>query len=245
DTSARMWALPHLGLALAGSGRYGEAISIFDEARRFGQEYGIWPLLARSISMSAGMHLDLFDYAENERISEEARELARSYFAPTVVSAGIDLLLSFARRGEVRRAEERVNEVEVALENAAGWHGWLWKLRLAEARAEIALARGEWEAALHWAGETIEQTRAIGRVKYEVIALGTRAQALAGLGRDKDGTVDLMAALKLARRVSDPALLLRVSSLLLGIDGDDALAAEARATVERISAALPDGAMRG
>src|SRR5438034_811959 len=40
-TTATMFSLPHLGLALAANGRYGEAIQVFDEARRFGTEYGV------------------------------------------------------------------------------------------------------------------------------------------------------------------------------------------------------------
>ena len=35
DTSAIMWTLPHLGLALAASGQYAEAAKAFDEARQF------------------------------------------------------------------------------------------------------------------------------------------------------------------------------------------------------------------
>jgi hypothetical protein len=45
--------------------------------------------------------------------------------------------------------------------------------------------------------------------------------------------------------VGDPALFLRASTALLAIAGDDALAAEARATASAIAAALPDGDLRG
>ena len=78
DTSATTFSLPHVGLALAGTGQYTEATKAFDEARRFGQEYEVWPLLARALSMSAGFHIDVFDFAGNETLVEEARELGRS-----------------------------------------------------------------------------------------------------------------------------------------------------------------------
>jgi hypothetical protein len=48
----------------------------------------------------------------------------------------------------------------------------------------------------------------------------------------------------LARPVGDPALPLRAAVPLLAIDGDDALAAEARQAAGRIVAALPDETMR-
>ena len=243
-TTAMMFSLPHLGMALAGQGRYDEAMRAFEEARRVGREYGVDTLLARAIAISAGFHLDLWDFEGNEARAEEARDLARSLsFPPPAVSAGIDLLLNLARRQEVSRAEELIGEVAASVEKAAGWHGWLWSLRLAEARAEIALARGNWEEALQWAGDAIERSRARQRVKYEVIGRTTRAQALRALGRTKEAIADLSRAVALARPVGDPALFLRPATGLLAVDGDDGLSAEAGSAVQRIRDALPDADM--
>jgi class 3 adenylate cyclase/tetratricopeptide (TPR) repeat protein/DNA-binding XRE family transcriptional regulator len=245
DTSATMFSLPHLGLAFAGTGQYVEAVRVFDEARRFGREYEVWPFLARAIAMSAGFHLDVFDFVGNEALVEEARELGRSAnFLPPVVSASIDLLLNLARRQEVGRAEKLVDEIGTAAEKAAGFHGWLWRLRLAEARAEIALARGDWEETLRLVEGAIGQSRARGRVKYHALGLETRAGALAALGRTREAIVDLRSAAELARPTGDPAMFLRAAAALLALDGDDALLAEARAAASQIAVALLDDAMR-
>jgi tetratricopeptide (TPR) repeat protein len=245
NASAKTWTLPHLGLALAASGRYGEAARVFEEVRSFGQEHEVWPFVARSISMSAGYHLDVFDFEGNEALAEEAREWAHSLsFLPPVVSSGLDLLMNFAQRQEVDRAERLVAEVADAVAQASGWHGWAWKLRLAEARAEMALARGDFEAALTWASEAVEQGRARGRVKYHVAGLRSRAAALVALGRAQEAVSNLRQAVALARPTGDPAMFLRAATALLALDGDDALAAEARAAAERILAALPDEDMR-
>jgi hypothetical protein len=48
----------------------------------------------------------------------------------------------------------------------------------------------------------------------------------------------------LARQIGDPALFLRGASVLLGVHGSDALAAEAHAAAQRILAALPDTTIR-
>jgi tetratricopeptide (TPR) repeat protein len=97
-TSATLNALPNLGVSLAASGRYSEAARVFEEARQFGRDYGVGTLLARAIAMSAGYHLDLFDYAANEALAEETRELARSLnWTPPVISAGLDLILKRKR----------------------------------------------------------------------------------------------------------------------------------------------------
>jgi tetratricopeptide (TPR) repeat protein len=195
--------------------------------------------------MSAGFHLDIFDFPRAANLAQEARDLAQSLnFSPPAVSAGIDLLLTWARQQDVGRTDSLIDEVASAAERTSGFHGWLWKLRLAEARAEIALARNRPEEALGWADEAIEQSRIRGRAKYQVLGLVTRAQALIGLGRTRDAIADLRAALALARSMGDSALLLRAAAGLIAVDGDDVLAAEARRVVDQIAKALPTSDMR-
>lgn len=229
----------------AGTGQYDEAKRVFEEARQLGRDYGAETLLARSIACSAGFLLDLFDYSGSEECSREARELARSLdFTPPGVSAGIDLIMNYARRGQVGRAEPIVAEVAAGVEHAAGFHGWLWRLRFAEARAELALARGEWEEAITWASDAIAQSLNRGRVKYQVLGLITRAQALWGLGQSRAAIVDLRSAVELARPLGDPALQLRAIAGLLWVDGNDELAGEGRALFGQIGDGLADPAAR-
>jgi len=245
DPSMMMFALPHLGLALAGRGDYGEAIEVFAEARRYGLECGVGTLRARAIAMSAGFRRELFDYTGAQAVAEEARELALGLnFPPPAVSAGIDLILNFACRDEIGRAEALLPQVIAAVEKAADWHGWLWGLRLAEARAEMALGRRDWDGALDWATRAIEQCRLRGRLKYEAMGLTTRGRALVAIGRTAEARADLESAVGLARQIGDPALFLRGASVLLGVDANDALAAEAHAAVQRIRAALTDETIR-
>ena len=233
------------GLALAASGRYAEAAQVLKEAVQLGREYEVWPFVARAIAMSAGFHLDLCDYAGHEALAEEARELALSInFPPPAASAGIDLLLNFARRQDVARAEALLPEIAAVVENAGGFHGWLWRLRLDEARAEIALARGAWEEAVHHAESSIQQCRARGRVKYHILGLDTRAKALLELQRTPEAIAGLREALVMARDLADPAVFLRPATTLLAVDGDDALLRETRATIQRIIAAMPNPEMR-
>jgi tetratricopeptide (TPR) repeat protein len=245
DTQSVMFSLSHLGLVLAGSGRYGEAASVFDDVRQFGLKYGVLPLVARATSMSGGFHLSTFDYEGAEALQVQARELARTVnFAPSVVSGGIDLLLVCARRHEPGRAETLLRETEAQSVSTAGWHEWLWRLRLCQARAELALARGELDTAVAEAAECIRQSRARGRPKYGALGLVTRAHALHGLGQTHDAIVDAGVAVQLARRTADPALLLVTLEALLALDGTDALAAEAHSVANQIRDALPDDTMR-
>jgi hypothetical protein len=131
-----------------------------------------------------------------------------------------------------------------AVEIAASFHGWLWRPRLAEARAEIAVARGAWHEAVRAASAAIVESRVRGRRKYEAAGLHTRARALAALGRTSEAVADLHAALQQTRGTGDSALFVRIAPALLALAGDDALAEEARALVAGVTQSLPDGQLR-
>ncbi len=242
---AIVFAHSNLALALAGRGRYREAMDALEEAQRVGIEYGVHPHRARALAISSGFRNDLGDHAGAERYAEEARELARSLdFPPPAVSSGVDLLVSYARRGEVGRTEAILPWVEEMGAKAAGFHGWLWRKRLSDARAEIALARQRWDEALAHAQATVEESRLRPRPKYLARGLLTRARALDGLGRKGEALAELEQALETARKLGDPALELRVLASHLALEGSDELAREARDRANAIREALGPGPER-
>jgi tetratricopeptide (TPR) repeat protein len=245
DAHAVVQSLSHLGLNLAATGQYREAEEIFDQARRHGREYESWPMLARNTAISGGYRLDVFDYAGAERIAEEARELAgTANFPAASYSAGVDLLFNFIRRGELGRVEGLLPTVESGVENSLNWHRWLWRMRLAQVRAEWLLAQRQFDQALEHATAAVANCRTIGRPKYEVLGLITLAEALHGLGHTHEAIQQLRAALDGARPLGDPVLFLRAAVPLLRLDGEDALLREAREVADRIAAALPDDQLR-
>jgi DNA-binding winged helix-turn-helix (wHTH) protein len=245
DTTFIMYALTHVGLNMSAAGRYAEASKAFHEVRSFGRKYGALPMLARATAMAAGLHLILFDFESAEALQSEARELGRSVgFAPSIVSAGIDSLLTFARRHEPGRAAQLLEETAAAAASTADWHGWLWQLRLAQARAELALARDAFDEAVATATNAIEQSRARGRPKYEALGLITRARGLDALARTHDAIADAKTAVSVADSMGDPALVLLALDALIGLDGTDELATRAHAVIGGIHGALPDEAMR-
>ncbi len=244
DTQGALWNMPHMGMAAAAAGRYDEAIAIFREGRRFGEEYELHAALTRCIAMSAGFHLDLFDFDGAEAIQEEARDLGRTHFNPSAVSAGIDLLFNFTRRGDVGRAELLVNEVAQAVMQGQGWHGWLWRLRFAQLQAEMAAARGRYAEAVALAREAVEQSRSKRRGKYEMYARVTLGQALASMGAKKEALGELYAALAVAQPLGNPALQVKVSSALLALEPDDVVADGARRAMDRVLATLSGATLR-
>jgi len=244
DPAFLLYALQHWGLGLSGAGRYDEALRAFDEAQTFGRLCGALPLLARATSMSVAPLLSLGDLEGATNRALEARELAyRVAFEPPLVSAGIDLLLISARSEDPGRAESWLDEVARAVQQARGWHAWKWSLRLWQARAELALARGNFTDAITAAHNVVEQSRSRSRLKYEALGLSVRARAQHRLGV-RQAREDAQAAADLARRLADPAVLLECLAVLLEVDGSDEVLAEARGTVQRILGALSPEPLR-
>ncbi|MGH9412074.1 MAG: ATP-binding protein, partial [Vicinamibacterales bacterium] len=244
DAAFLLYALQHLGLSLSGLGRYEEAIAVLDEARSAGRRCGALPLLARATSISVAPLLAVGDLRGAMAGAFEARELAhRIAFDPPLVSAGIDLLLIFARQQDPGRAESLFNETARAVQTASGWHAWKWSIRLWQARAELAAARAAWSSAARAATHVIDQSRPRHRLKYEALGLATRARALHRMG-SREAAADARAAVDVARVLDDPAVLLECSIVLLDIDGSDALQHETRRTGERILGALTRPSLR-
>ena len=245
DPNFRVYALQHLAISLSGAGRYEESRRAFEEMRDFGRRHGVLPMLARGIAMSAGIHIGLGDYARGEELANEARDLARRIgFPPPFVSAGIDLLTVFARSHDPGRAEALLDDVAQAVVAASGWHGWLWRLRLSQARAELALARGEPQSAIAAATEAIVDSKARSRPKYEVLGLLTRATARKAIGEMPQAIIDASRSVEMARTLGDPAVLLKALNTLIDLDGSDLLVSDARDCTQRILSHLEDAGLR-
>jgi hypothetical protein len=193
--------------------------------------------------MWGGTYLTLFDYEQAEVLAEEARGMGRTVsFMPPLISSSLDLVLIALRRGDLARARALLEEVTKPAEAAGAWHGWVWRMRLDELRAEIALQAGEHEVAVEAATRALERAEKSGRPRYRVVSRCLRGTALAALGRDADE--DLDAALADARSVREKPVLLRAMRASLAVRPHDALLTEARELVRVIAASHPDEATR-
>jgi hypothetical protein len=193
--------------------------------------------------LRGGILADLGDLDGAATGAEEARQLARERgFVPSQISAAIDLAFIAVRRGNVEQARGHLEEATLHMAAVKGPHEFIFGERLAVARAEVALAAGDAAQALSLADQATLQTAK--PPKYRGLALQARALALWRLGRRGEAVVAQRHAVEIARRLDDPALMLRLLTTLLSLDSSDALTAEARAVAERIDAALPDGPLR-
>jgi hypothetical protein len=117
-------------------------------------------------------------------------------------------------------------------------------MRLAQARAELALARGRWADAETAATQVVDQSRPRHRAKYEALGLASRARARQQLGSPSLARDDAHRAVSVARRLGDPAVLLTCLRVLLAIDGRDVVNAEALRIAKEMLAKVTDENLR-
>jgi tetratricopeptide (TPR) repeat protein len=194
--------------------------------------------------MSSVLYRDLFQLDEATRRNQEAAELgAAAGFANAVLQSGIDQLFTDLARGEVGRAEARWPELWDRTQDTKGTHQWLMAGRLAEAKAEIAVAKGDHAEAAVLAQEAIDQSRQVQRAKYELAARLVLGRALMALGQPERGIAELHTALDGIRRLGHPPTLWRAwwnlgtALAQTGQDDEAAVAVSAAASTLRTFAA--------
>jgi class 3 adenylate cyclase/tetratricopeptide (TPR) repeat protein len=231
---------PVHALTLTGMGRHEEALPRFEELIARGREFELVPrMTARALNMSSALYRDLFQLDEATRRNQEAAELgAAAGFANAVLQSGIDQLFTDLARGEIGRAEARWPELWERTQDTKGTHQWLMAGRLAEGKAEIAVAKGDYAEAARLAQEAIDRSREVHRAKYELAARLVLGRALMALGQPERGIAELHTALDGIRRLGHPPTLWRawwtLGTALAQAGRDDEAAAAAAAAAKTL-----------
>jgi tetratricopeptide (TPR) repeat protein len=219
ESSAIVYALSHYGLALAGNGQYARAAATFDEAGNALDRVA----RIRSSPVRAPWRQD-GGWTYSTLRARKRCSLKRAKLPPTPIlfqhrRAPASICSCPMLSKTIRAGAERLRpEIQEAVANARGWHGWLFRLRLQQAYAELALARADGPAAVAFATAALGHNRASGRKKYEAAALTIRARAQYALGRTREAIQDTKSACAIARKVGDPALVVRTFAPLVAGD---------------------------
>ena len=193
--------------------------------------------------MSVAPLLSLGDLKGATTRALEARELAhRVAFEPPLVSAGIDLLLIHARSHDPGRAEPLLDEIAHAAENAKGWHAWKWSMRCRRRGRSSRSRKGN--GATPSPRPRRSSIRAgCATAEDQALSLATRARARHRLGL-RPAVDDAKSAVRVARSLADPAVLLECLSVLLEVDVSDAALTEAQLTTRAVLDALSHESLR-
>jgi len=193
------------GLALAGLGRYQEAISAAESAiataRRLGRQDNV------VMNYSTLILREVFALEEaRERSRTVADRLGPSDFNMPWMNARADLIASELLLGELGAVERSWPELWEDALNSLAWEHWLVSGRLAITRAQLELGAGRFDEAVTWSRRSLEMARSGGRPKYESVALSTLGQALTRQGLAGDAVEQLTQAVAIADALGSPLL---------------------------------------
>jgi class 3 adenylate cyclase/tetratricopeptide (TPR) repeat protein len=249
-----------LGLALGGVGEYARAVSLFREALEVSERVGQAAIKCRLLN-SLGWLFAEFGAHElasryNRQSTELAGEMVRRELVPGApelyANGGINLAGNHLMLGDVEAAAADL--APIAEELAAPgdpWMRWRYSMHLLDAKARVALARGDPDGALALLDRELEEAHRNRARKVEARALELRGRVLASAGEDGASEEALCGALEIARGIEYPPVTWRALSLLAELErrrGRSEAArrrgAEWRAVIGYVAARLPEDGAR-
>jgi tetratricopeptide (TPR) repeat protein len=191
------------GLALAGLGRYQEALTAAEDAiataRRLGRADNV------VMNYSTLILRDVFAVKEaRERSRIVSDRLGPSDFNMPWMNARADLIASELLLGEFGSVERSWQETWDDAQETVAWEHWLVSGRLAAARAQLELGAGRFDDAVTWARRAREIARSTGRRKYEGIALVALGRALTAQALGTEAVRELEEAVRIADALGSP-----------------------------------------
>ena len=249
---ARLRSASLRATVLASTGRYEEALALFDQTLELAQKLG---RSIRIIQNYSTLPLrDLFDLNEARRRSEEALDAPAVIVGFTMPKANAmaDLVQTALLQGDIATAERAWHVQWQDSINTKGWARWLIACRLAAARAELELMTGHLTEAIDWARKTIELCEPVRRLKYDIVGRTLLGQALVASGKPDQAIGELRLAVEKSDRLGTPPLRWQARAALgraLYASGDDMGAndafGQAASVIEAMAAGLrPERAAR-
>ncbi len=253
DGFQELLALSFRCLALAALGEYAEAFAVIDDGLTKARDRNSSFILGRLTNSLGWVHQELGDFARSIELDRESADIGQRIKNPNVeISAAINLGFDYLHLGEPGRAVTLFEENLVRVEKYAfGAHRWRWALHLATNLGEALLAVGKPELALSQVERALGEARATGSMKYLGKCYALRGEIALRAGAWAEAEADLQDALRIARAIGYPTLTWQTAHLLAraseGRGNRDAAFAAARLaaeTIDRVTAGIPDPALR-
>ena len=249
-----------IGLARTGLGEYGAALSELLGATEFCSQIGDRALKSRILNTVGWCYAEVGADRRAIEFNQASAEIARELLELDLVAGAPELLANSVINlsgnrvalGDPDGAGELLEPVLERLEHDTDpWARWRYSMHMNDARARLALARGEHERALSLLEQELEGARQHVNPKAEARALELRGRVLVELDDRETATAALTGALEVARAIGYPPVTWRALSLLAELarrEGERAraeqLGAETRALVDRLSTSFDDADLR-
>jgi class 3 adenylate cyclase/tetratricopeptide (TPR) repeat protein len=193
------------GMALAGLGRYEEALAAGELAIATARRMGRGDNVVTNYSTMPLREIFAADEAR-ERSAAVVDRLGPSEFNMPWMNARADLIGAELLGGDLTAVEKAWPSAWEDAVASKAWEHWLVSGRLAAYRAELELECGRPEEAATWARRAVQMARTGRRPKYEVVALTLLGRALVALGSSEEAIEPLRSAVDTADALGSPLL---------------------------------------
>lgn len=242
------------GLALAGAGRYDEALAFLREQLELTERLGERLYRCRTLNTIGWVHMDLLDWERGLSYNRQALEESLLVGDPEIIrNAQLNIADCLLARGETDEARAILEQVEreSAVRGTWGeeWMKWRYSMHLFVSLGRAYLEGGDAMRALDYADRCCEAATAKRAPRYQVRGGRLRAEALLALGRDDDALAAIDEVLASpypnpAQRWRSLAARADVLNALGRVDEANAGRNEAVAVLRELGASLSDAELR-
>jgi tetratricopeptide (TPR) repeat protein len=236
------------------------SIGQYAQAFRTMQE-GIAKAKARQNSFFLGRLLNTWGWLSRELgdsvhavdYDQDSTEIGRTQSLPNVeLSALVNLGHDYLALGQHDRAHAYfASTLDRVQREAFGSHRWRWTIRLLLGLAELSYTTGDYEQALRYVEEGLQEAQRTSSQKYVALGWALRGNIIAKLGNAEVAGTELQRAFSLAEQLQSPSLFYPIAydfghwRETTGREREAAaMYGKAKATIEQMATAVEDEALR-
>jgi class 3 adenylate cyclase/tetratricopeptide (TPR) repeat protein len=198
------------GVALAGIGEYESALSALDESLRLAERIGDERNVSRTMNTVAWLRIDCGDVEAGLELGVRSLELARRRQHATglerVAFIQANQAVASIAKGDLHGAADALEEAHHIVQHppVSRWMTWRYAMHCFATMGELALARGDLDAAGRCADQVLEIAVPTQSRKYESRARRLKGQVATARRRWDDAEAALGPALHTAESIGEP-----------------------------------------
>jgi tetratricopeptide (TPR) repeat protein len=253
NASSELAGLAFLCLAVWSAGHYAQAFTLWREGMQKAQERDSTFIIGRLTNTQGWFHRELGALSQAVEADQESLEWGRTTgIANVECSALINLGFDYLALGQHARAVSYLAPTLDRVEREAfGAHRWRWKMKLCLGLAEVSYMTGEYDQAIRYVDEGLQEAQRTSSQKYVALGWAWRGKIIAKLGNAEVAGTELQRAFSLADQLQSPSLLYPIAYDLgqwhesVGKNREAAsLYSQAKATIAQMATAVEDDALR-
>jgi class 3 adenylate cyclase/tetratricopeptide (TPR) repeat protein len=240
------------GLALAGYGRYDDAITILKDTVALCQRMGDAAVQSRALNTLGWIYGELGAWDQAKETNQKALDLATALGDPEILTnARINLADCAFALGQKEQARKDLEQLYASLPQLQEWMKWRYSQHLRHSLGEVLSSLGEQDAALRLADECLALADRTESRKNIVKARRLRGQIFLARGQLDEADAELGLALETALKISNPPQVWKTYAALGDLRNargrlTDAKQAyeDAQAIIQNVAGGLQDPSLR-